>query len=551
MKTKNFFFIILASLFLLFTCNKLEHEIEKAESFIDDSDMRRYVSVLASDDFQGRKPVTIGETKTIEYLKKEFKRIGLKSVNGSYFQDVPMVEIKGEIPDKVLIESETEKLKLSHIEDYLLSSRRITDASKLLNSEFIFAGYGIVASEYDWNDYKGLDVKGKTVLVLVNDPGYGTKDSTFFKGNAMTYYGRWTYKYEEAARQGAAGILVIHNTGPAGYPFSVLSAGAGGSELYNKPDDNYESRCMIEGWLTNNAFKKIIGLSGINYDELIRSAKNKDFKAVDLELNWSVSIKQEIKYDVSKNVIGIIEGSERPKECIVYSAHWDHFGIGPVINGDSIYNGAVDNGTSLAWMLEIAEAFTKLRNKPKRTVLFLAPTAEETGMLGSAYYVQHPYYDIDKTVACINNDLMLPLGKMKDVMVTGYGQSELDDYVKEVAELQGRYIFPDPNPQTGMYFRSDHFSFAKAGVPSLFVRGNCDHAEKGKEWAAEKEKDWLANYYHKPTDKYEPEIWNFEGIIEDAKLAFRIGLKLANEKSFPNWNEGSEFKEIREKNKSD
>ena len=547
MKIKKISLIIFSSLFIVFSCNDLESDIKKAESYIDDIDMRRYVSVLASDEFQGRKPFTIGETKTTDYLKQEFERIGLKPFNGSYFQEVPMVEIKGSIPDKILIESENKKLELEHVSEYLFSSRRITDTAKLINSEIIFAGYGIVAPEYNWNDYEGLDVKGKTVLVLVNDPGYGTKESTFFKGNAMTYYGRWTYKYEEAALQGAEAVLVIHNTGPAGYPFSVLSAGAGGSELYNKPDDNYESRCMLEGWLTNDAAKKVFELSDKNYDELVASAKNKDFEAVNLDINWSVNIKQEIKYDESKNVIGIIEGSERPEECIIYSAHWDHFGIGPVINGDSIYNGAVDNGTSLAWMMEIAEAFMKLKTKPKRTILFLAPTAEETGMLGSGYYAQHSYYKTAKTVACINNDLMLPLGKMKDVMVTGYGQSELDDYVKEVADYQGRYIFPDPNPQTGMYFRSDHFSFAKVGIPSLFVRGNCDHAEKGKEWAAEKEKDWLANYYHKPTDEYEPDVWDFAGIIDDAKLAFRIGLKLANETTFPKWNEGSEFKEIREK----
>ncbi|MCP4102616.1 MAG: M28 family peptidase [Lentisphaerae bacterium] len=534
--------------FLLFSCSSPGNDVSDAENVIDSVDIKRYVTMLGSDEFQGRQPFTEGEEKTINYLKQEFERIGLKpGFNGSYFQDVPMVEITGKIPKIIKISSQKNNIELTHVDDFLTWSRHITDKVKLENSELVFAGYGIVAPEYDWNDYKGLDVKGKTVVVLVNDPGYNTTDSSFFKANTMTYYGRWTYKYEEAARQGAAGILIIHETGPAGYPFSVPAAGAGQSELYLKPKKNSPVRSKIEGWLTFTAAQKLFESAGYNFEELILSAKKKEFNGVSLNATLSIEIEQKVRYDNSKNVLGIIEGSERPDECIVYSAHWDHLGIGPVLNGDSIYNGAVDNGTSLAWMMEIAEAFMNLNQKPKRSILFFAPTAEETGLIGSRYYANNPVFETSKTVACINNDLMLPLGKMNDVMVTGYGQSELDNYVEEAAKLQNRYVLPDPSPETGMYFRSDHFSFAKVGVPSLFVRGNCDHAKNGKDWAHKKEKEWLANNYHKPTDEYDASWWDFTNIVDDAKLAFRIGFKLANENTFPKWNNNSEFKSIREK----
>jgi len=523
-------------------------DFKKAESAINEEDMTRIVTEFASDDFQGRKPFTIGEEKAVAFLEKEYKRIGLEPANnGSYIQEVPMVEIIN-IPDKRMkISMWNATIELSYKDDFVAFSKHLVDKISVRNSDMIFAGYGIVAPEYNWNDYEGINVKGKTVIVLVNDPGFGTDNKDFFKGNEMTYYGRWTYKYEEAARQGAKGVLIIHETEPAGYPWSVVLNGATIPKLYLQPEDNYMSTCAIEGWLTFDAAKELFSLARLDLTELKEKAKKSGFKAFRMRSRLSLNIKSSHRFATSKNVIGILPGKERPDEVIIYSAHWDHLGIGAPLNGDSIYNGAVDNGTSIAWMLEIAEAFANLRKSTARTIMFLAPTAEEQGLLGSKYYATHPLYSLNKTVANINNDLMLPYGPYKDIMITGYGQSELEDYVERFAEDYDRYVLPDPNPHTGMYYRADHFSFARVGVPALFARGNCDNREFGREWALKKEKDWINYNYHKPTDQYDPDTWTFTGIVDDAKLMFKIGYELSNESTFPNWKEGSEFKEIREK----
>lgn len=523
-------------------------DFKKAESTINEEDMTRIVTEFASDDFQGRKPFTIGEEKAVAFLVKEYKRIGLESANnGSYIQEVPMVEVT-DIPDKRMkISMWNATIELNYKNDFVAFSKHLVDKISVRNSDMIFAGYGIVAPEYNWNDYEGINVKGKIVVVLVNDPGFGTDNKDFFKGNEMTYYGRWTYKYEEAARQGAKGILIIHESEPAGYPWSVVLNGATIPKLYLQAEDNYMSMCAIEGWLTFNAAKELFSLAGLDLLELKEKAKKPDFKAFRMRSRLSLNIKSSHRFATSKNVIGVLPGKERPDEVIIYSAHWDHLGIGAPLNGDSIYNGAVDNGTSIAWMLEIAEAFTNLKRRPARTIMFLSPTAEEQGLLGSDYYATHPFYPLNKTVANINNDLLLPYGPYKDIMITGYGQSELEDYVEKFAEEYDRYVLPDPNPHTGMYYRADHFSFARVGVPALFARGNCDNREFGKEWALKKEKDWINNNYHKPTDQYDPDTWIFTGIVDDARISFRIGYELSNEITFPKWKEGSEFKEIREK----
>ncbi len=546
MKILNLFLTLISVVIILAGagCNNADKDFNNALNTINNEDLAKHVKILASDEFEGRRPFTEGETKTINYLKSAFEEIGLKpGNNGSYFQEVPLVQVTVKPDDKMKITSGNKDLFLDFKTEFVASSYRLVDEIKVENSELIFAGYGIVAPEYNWNDFEGLDVKGKTIVVLANDPGLRSNDSTFFKGNIMTYYGRWTYKYEEAARQGAEGVIIIHDDLGAGYPWSVVLNGALVPELYLVPKDKYESRCKMEGWITQDAAKKLFELAGKDFS-VTETAKEDSFKGFAMDANVSLNIKSKQEYKTSTNVLGCIEGSERPDEVIIYSAHWDHLGIGRVMNGDSIYNGAVDNGTSLAWMLEIAEAFAKLKNRPKRSVMFLAPTAEESGLLGSGYYAENPVFDIDKTVADINNDLMLPYGKMRDVMVTGYGQSELEDYVAEAAKKQNRYILPDPNPHTGMFFRSDHFSFAKKGIPSLFARGNCEHVEKGKEWMAEKELNWIKNYYHKPTDEYE-ENWDLSGVEEDARLLFSVGYKLANESTFPKWKEGSEFKNLR------
>ena len=539
---KNYL-IILTLAILTASCNS---GYRKAEGTINAEDMTRIVKEFASDEFQGRKPFTIGEEKAVEFLIREYKRIGLEPANnGSFIQEVPMVEIT-DVPDKRMkINMWNASIELNYKDDFVAFSKQLTDEIKIRNSEMIFAGYGIVAPEYNWNDYAGIDVKGKIVVVLVNDPGFGTDNKDFFKGNEMTYYGRWTYKYEEAARQGAKGVLIIHETEPAGYPWSVVLNGAIQPKLYLQPEDNYMSMCAMEGWLTFDAATELFSLAGLSLPELKEKAKAPGFKAVRMRSRANLNITSTHKLAVSRNVIGILPGTERKDEVIIYSSHWDHLGVGPVVNGDSIYNGAVDNGTTTAWMLEIAEAFANLRKRPQRTIMFFSPTAEEQGLMGSAYYASHPLFPLNKTVANINNDLMLPYGPYKDVMITGYGQSELEDYIVRFAEKYDRYVLPDPNPHTGMYYRADHFSFANAGVPALFARGNCDSREHGKEWALKKEKEWLHNNYHKQADQYDPETWTFEGIVEDAQLFFRIGFELSNESTFPEWKEGSEFRERR------
>jgi Zn-dependent M28 family amino/carboxypeptidase len=504
----------------------------------------RQSKTLGSDEFMGRKPCTEGEIITIKYLESEFKRIGLEpAVNGSYFQEVKLMEILNTPDDKLKISGNGKAFDFNLISDFAAFSMRAQEDIVLEKSDLIFAGYGIVAPEYNWNDYEGIDVKGKTVIVLINDPGFETENIDFFKGNSMTYYGRWTYKYEEAARQGADACIIIHDTKPAGYGWGVVSNGNETPRLFLADENNYSDRCAVQGWLSQESSKKLFieaGLSTAIWDE----AKKPGFKAVPLNISLSLKMKNSWRIDKSQNVLGVLKGSKRPDEVVIFSAHWDHFGVGRKIDGDSIYNGAVDNGTSMAWMLEIAEAFSALKVKPERSVLFFAPTAEESGLLGASHYVQNPVFDLKKTVANINNDMMLPYGRMKDVMITGFGQSELDDYVAEIAKNHDRYIMPDPNPHTGMYFRADHFAFAKAGVPALFARGNCDSREFGIEWAKQKEADWLANNYHKVTDQYE-DWWDLSGVADDAKLLFEVGYKLSMEKTFPKWKKDSEFSHLR------
>ncbi|NOU59809.1 M28 family metallopeptidase [Marinifilum caeruleilacunae] len=536
-------FLGLFALIIVGACSNQANE-QKTDISIDR--MIKYIKDLSADEFMGRKPFSEGELKTINYIADLYKEIGLEPVNGdSYFQEVPLVEVSLDPPKNLKLNYNNEEVDLSYANDFVVFSRRLQENIELKNSELIFAGYGIVAPEYNRNDYQDLDVKGKTVVVMVNDPGFGKEDKSNFKGNEMTYYGRWTYKYEEAARQGAAGLLIIHQTKPAGYPWSVVLNSASVPKLYQQPNDDYMSRCIAEGWITWETAEMMFSKVGKNLQEELDKASQKNFSGYSLEAKASVSFKNSARFDKTQNVLGVLKGSDLADEYIFYTAHWDHLGIGPKMNGDSIYNGAVDNGTSLAWMFEIARAFKAMPVKPRRSIVFLAPSAEESGLNGSGYYVDHPIFPLEKTVANFNNDLMLPYGRMKDVMITGYGQSELEDYVAEIAKEQNRYILPDPNPQSGMYFRSDHFSFARVGVPALFARGNNDHIEKGKEYMLEKERYWLANHYHKPADEYE-DWWDLTGVADDAELLFKVGWKIANMEEFPKWKEGSEFKKVRE-----
>lgn len=515
---------------------------------INTGDMARIVQALSADSMLGRKPFTLGETRTIHYLEHEFKSMGLQPAFGdSYLQPVPMVEVTVNPAGQMMARAKGKNQTFILRDDYVIFSRRITDKTTVDHVPLVFAGFGIVAPEYQWNDYKDLDVKDKIVLVMVNDPGYYCGDSSFFKGQSMTYYGRWTYKYEEAARQGALGLMIVHDDRPAGYGWPVVVNGAVIPKLYLAPGDDYRSRCAIEGWFTQDAARRLIRLGGEDPDSLFARATRRNFHAVSLPVSLTTSMESHFRYDSSMNVMSMIRGSKRPEECIIYSAHWDHLGIGNSVDGDSIYNGAVDNGTSLAWMMGIARAFKSLRRPPERTIFFLAPTAEEQGLVGAEYYTAHPVIPMNRTIADINNDLMLPIGRMKDVMITGFGQSELEDWVAKYAAMQDRYIVPDPNAHTGMYYRADHFPFAKAGVPSLFVRGNIDQRDKGKSFAMEQEQEYLRKRYHKPADEYDPATWDLSGIVEDARLLFMVGYDLANSDLYPGWKEGSEFREIRAK----
>ncbi|WP_316824053.1 M28 family metallopeptidase [Pedobacter miscanthi] len=513
---------------------------------INDTSLTQYLSVIAADSLQGRKPFTSGETKTINYLKAQFEKLGLEPGNGnSFFQEVPMVEIKSIPEDKMVLKGKTSSLTLNYLTDFVAGTRRVQNEVSIGNSPLVFAGYGIVAPEYGWNDYANLDVKGKTVVVLINDPGFA--DSTLFKGKNMTYYGRWTYKFEEAARQGATGIIIVHDTEPAAYPWTVVRSGWSKSKLTLQSEDNGMNRAVVEGWITLDKAKQLFAMDGKSFGQLALNARKKGFKAVGLNVTISLKVKNTIKKSVTYNVLAKIPGDKREDEAIIYSAHWDHLGVGEKIKGDSIYNGAVDNATGVAALFEIAAAFKKLPKVQGRTILFISYTAEEQGLLGSEYYAKHPTFPLAKTVANINMDMMGIAGKTKDIVVYGFGQSELEDYAAVAAKKQGRVIVPDPVPSSGLYYRSDHFNLAKVGVPSLFTGSGVDNVKNGREWGLKQVADFTKFRYHSPQDNFDAKTWDLSGIIEDVRLLFDMGYRISNEDSYPKWKDGSEFKAIREK----
>jgi Zn-dependent M28 family amino/carboxypeptidase len=540
--------IFLAAAGLFFTACSSDKNGGDADSvaikMINDSSFAQHLQVLASDEFMGRKPFTEGETKSINYLKTQFSAMGLKPGNGdSYFQDVPMVEIKSQPNAQMVFSGPSGTLTANYLTAFVAATRRVQPEVSIQNSPLVFAGYGIVAPEYKWNDYAGLDVKGKTVVVMINDPGFA--DSTLFKGKNMTYYGRWTYKFEEAARQGATGILIIHDTAPAAYPWSVVRSGWSKSKLQAEEKDNNMSRAVVEGWISMDIARQLFSLAGQS-EQLFNDARKPGFKAVDLKLTTSLKIRNTIKKSVSHNVVAVIQGTKRPEENIIYSAHWDHLGIGEPVKGDSIYNGAVDNATGVAALLELAAAFQKLPVKPERSIVFVSFTAEEQGLLGSEYYAKHPVYPVNKTVADINMDMMGLAGKTKDVIIFGYGQSDLEDYAAVSAKKQGRVIVKDPVPSTGLYYRSDHFNFAKVGIPSLFTGSGVDNVAHGSEWGLKQAEEFTKSRYHSPQDEFSA-IADRGGMVEDVRMLFDLGYRLSNESSFPQWKTGSEFKAARER----
>ncbi len=512
----------------------------KSTPQVQGTTLEKHLAELSKDAYMGRMPCTLGDTMTVNYLAKELKALGVDPGNGSsYFQDVPLLTIDGDISEKMIVKNSHGTKEWQKGKDFVIHTQRKVKSIGLENSELVFCGYGIVDDKLAWNDFEGVDLKGKTAVVLVNDPGFGGEDDNFFKGDIMTYYGRWTYKYEEADRQGAEGLLLIHETASAGYPWFVVQSSWQGPQQGLSGIDR-SNDCGIKGWISLDRARELFADAGKDFTTEIKKARTKDFEAFPLNATVSASLDNSYTECISKNVIGQIKGTEFPDEYIAYTAHWDHIGIGKVVNGDSIYNGALDNASGTAALLSIAEAFKQA--PPKRTVLFLFVTAEEQGLLGSEYYVNKPIFPLNQTVCNLNMDGVNPAGMMKDFTITGPGHSEMDKYAEKHAKAQDRYVMGEQEPEKGYFFRSDHFNFAKFGVPALYGEGGYDHAEKGKAYAKKFKDEYVADNYHAPSDQYDPEKWDMSGSVQDAQIYFNIGNDLANNRDWPKWNPSSEFK---------
>lgn len=520
---------------------------------ISAASIKARTATLSSDEFEGRAPASVGEEKTVAYLVSEFKKLGLKPGNpdGTWVQDVPMVGITSKSAATFTAGGKT--LTPESITEYIALSRRVQPTVEVKDSDIVFVGYGVVAPEYGWDDYKGVDVRGKTVLMLINDPAVATADgkpdNAMFKGKAMTYYGRWTYKYEIASAKGAAACMIIHETGPAGYPFAVVG-GSWGRENFDlvTPDKN-ASRVGVEGWLTLDVAKKLIAAGGQDFDKLKAAAVTRAFKPVPLAAKASFSITQTTREVASKNVIAKLDGSDpaRRDEYVVYSAHWDHLGRDPKLKGDQIFNGAHDNASGTALLVEEAQAFASLpaASRPKRSLLFLAVTGEEKGLLGARHYAERPLYPLAKTLANINIDGAQFIGPSRDIEVIGYGNSTLDDIAAGILKKSNRTLTPDTEPEKGFFYRSDHFEFAKQGVPAFYTHYGVDIIGKPAGYGKEKREAYTANDYHKVSDQIEP-WWDFEGAAADARLFYEVGLQVANGDTWPEWKPGTEFKAKRD-----
>ena len=527
-------------LMIVWLCTTSAHAAEPAR--FDDANIRATIQALSSDAFGGRAPASAEEKLTTDYIAAQFSRYGLLPANqGSFLQKVPLVQITAD-PDAVLTVSGGTPLTLAYGSDMVVSTPRPQAAVELADSPLVFAGYGIVAPEYQWNDYAGLDVKGKTVVVLVNDPGYATGDPKLFQGKAMTYYGRWTYKYEEAARQGAAGLLIVHQTGPAGYAWEVVRNSNTGPRVELPPGDGYH--LVIQGWLSLEAAGRLFAVAGLKFDDLAREAAGRDFKPVSLNLTANLTLHSEVRSVESNNVVAFVKGSRRPQEVVVYSAHWDHFGTRSGSGGRSqIFHGAVDNGTGIAGLLELARVHAQDKPAPERSVLFVATTSEEQGLLGAAYYASHPLFPLSDTVADLNLDVMNVYGKTRDVTVRGQFMSTLDDDLQQVARQLGIEVLPDAEPEKGYYYRADHFEFAKVGVPALSIDNGTDFVDRPAGWGLAQRETYVKERYHKPADVYDAS-WDLAGMRQQLELAFLTGRKLADSNAWPTWYPNSPFKAV-------
>ena len=518
--------------------------------------LAEHIQILASDKFEGRLPGSRGEELTTDYLTRQFTQLGLSPGNpsGSYLQQVPLVGITlTNEPELTLTAESGTKTTLDSSEQFVAWTKRVVEETSIEDSELVFVGYGVVAPEFDWDDYKDLDVTGKTVVMLINDPPVpdpndpSKLDDDTFGGRAMTYYGRWTYKFEQAARMGARGALVIHETGPAGYPWEVVSGSWSGEQFDLVTPDKNLSRCAVEGWLTYEEASKIFQMSGHDLESLKPSTITRDFTPVPLNVKASLSLNNELRTIDSANVLAKLEGSDPTlkDEYTIYMGHWDHLGKDEGLDGDEIYNGAVDNATGIAGLLELAQAFTQLETRPRRSLLFLATTAEESGLLGSRYYGENPLYPLARTLAAVNMDAMNVLGPTRDITVVGLGNSTLDEIVQDAAQIQNRTVRPDPEPEKGFFYRSDHFSLAKQGIPSLYTDPGVDYIDKPEDWGLKLREEYTNNRYHKPADEYDPS-WDLSGLVEDLRLLFRVGYQIANQDTYPEWKPGTEFRALRQ-----
>ena len=515
---------------------------------ISAEDFAAHIKVIASDEFGGRKPGSDGETKTVQYLRGQFQRLGLEPGNGdSYFQTVPMVETRADTAtSKMTIKLGDQSMPLSFGEQMVLSTRTGKTTVKVSDSALVFVGYGVNAPESGWNDYAGVDVKGKTVVMLINDPGFHNNDVTLFQGRRMTYYGRWTYKFEEAARQGAAAAIIIHDTAGAAYGWDVVKNSWSGSQFDLPAAEEPGPRLSLQGWITGEVASKLFAQVGLDVMALRDAAGKRGFKAVPLgNAKLDAELHNTISQSQSRNVVARLRGSKYPEEAIVYSAHWDHLGTHADEPDDNIYNGAIDNATGVAGVLEIAEQFTVQDPKPERSVVFLFVTLEESGLLGSAYYAAHPVVPLAKTVAVVNIDAMPVVGLTRDLVVVGLGNSELEDVLRPITDRQKRVLTEESAPEKGQFFRSDHFSFAKAGVPALYAKGGVDHIEKGREYGISVIDDYTAKRYHKSADNFDPE-WDLRGIVQDLNALYGVGKVLSTNRAWPNYREGNAFKAVRD-----
>jgi len=520
----------------------------EALAAFDTATVMQHIRVLSADSLMGRGPGTAGEEKSVVYLESQFKAMGLKPGNpdGSYIQKVPLVGITVKNSPTLTFTKGGTSTALKWHDDYVAWTKHVTPTASLKNSELVFVGYGVEAPQFGWDDFKGVDLTGKTIVVLVNDPPVA--DTAIFGGARMTYYGRWTYKYEQAMKHKAAGVLIVHQTERAGYPFEVVQGKTAEQFDLVTPDKNM-NRSEVEGWISLDQAKALFTLAGQDFAALERKAASKDFTPVPLGVTASVTLQNTLRTVDSRNVVAMLEGSDPAlkNEYVIYTAHWDHFGIGEKVKGDSIYNGASDNATGTAGILAMAKAFAAAKTAPKRSILFLSVTSEEQGLLGSQYYGMMPLYPLNVTLANINMDGLNTWGKTKDVVVVGLGASDLDDYARAAAAEQGgRSLRGDAEPEKGFYYRSDHFNFAKVGVPAFDPESGIEYVGKDAAYGRKTRDEYTENDYHKPSDEIKPG-WELSGAVQDLQLFFTIGYRVASATRYPEWKAGNEFKAIRDK----